>query len=180
MLLLHRLSRRQHPFASAPWMDFSFEQTSFDGWIVLSQLSGLLCSHPENGDSPQLALIAERKRSGDGHVSLIGHSFDEGVMLLHRVHELRRVWVPIVAALHQNNRVLLESWRLGRIVNGARFVEPRSMNLGRQTTCFDRRIAVGPLEHLRRRLPLEYKDATQYRVVHEWPSDHKFVFGHHP
>ena len=111
-------------------MDFSFEQTSFDDWIVLSQLGSLLCSHPENGDSPQLALIAERKRSGNGHVSLICHSFDESVMLLHHVHELRRVWVPTVAALHQNNRVLLESGRLGRIVNGARFDELRPMNLG--------------------------------------------------
>jgi len=63
-------------------MDFSFEQTRFDDWIVLSQLGSLLCSHPENGDSPQLALIAERKRPGNGQVCLICHSFDESVMLL--------------------------------------------------------------------------------------------------
>jgi hypothetical protein len=36
-------------------MDFSFEQTSFDDWIVLRQLGSLLRSHPENGDSSQLA-----------------------------------------------------------------------------------------------------------------------------
>src|SRR5579863_3871987 len=112
-------------------MDFSFEQTSFDDGIVLRQLGSLVCSHPENGDSPQLALFAEWKRSGNGHVSLICHLFDESMMLLHHVHELRRVWVPMVAALHQNKRVLLESGRLGRIVNGGRFDEPRSMNLGR-------------------------------------------------
>jgi hypothetical protein len=46
MLLLHRLSRRQHPFFCVPWMDFRFEQTSFDDWIVLSQLGSLLRSHP--------------------------------------------------------------------------------------------------------------------------------------
>jgi hypothetical protein len=33
-------------------MDFSFEQTSFDDWIVLRQLGSLLYPHPENGDSP--------------------------------------------------------------------------------------------------------------------------------
>src|ERR1700723_1425110 len=179
MLLLHRLSRRQHPFSSAPWMDFSFEQTSFDDGIVLSQLGSLLWSHPENGASPQLALFAERKRSGNGHVSLICHLVEESGMLLHHVHELRRVWVPMVAALHQNNRILLESGRLGRIVNGARFDEPRPMNLSGQAACSDRGIAVGPPQHLRRRVRLEHKDATQYRVVHEWPSDHKFVFSRH-
>ena len=112
-------------------MDFSFEQTSFDNWIVLSQLGRLLCFHPENGDSPQLALIAEREWSGDGHVSLTYHLVDESTMLFHHVHKLRRVWVPMVAALHQNKRVLLESGRLGRIVNGAGVNEPRPMNLGR-------------------------------------------------
>src|ERR1700730_16169544 len=131
MLLLHRLSRRQHPFSCAPWMDFSFEQTSFDDWIVLRQLGSLLCPHPENGDSPQLALIAERKRSGNGQLSLICHSFDESMMLLHHIHKLRRVWIPMVAALHQNNRVLFESGRLDWIVNGIRLNEPRPMHLGR-------------------------------------------------
>src|ERR1700683_2196524 len=101
MPCLHRLSRRQHPFSRAPWMDLSFEQTSFDGWIVLSQLGSLLRSHPENSDPPQLALIAERKRSGNGHVSLICHLADESTMLLHHIlHKLQRVWVPMVAALH--------------------------------------------------------------------------------
>src|SRR5580693_10393302 len=100
MLLLHRLTRRQHPFSCPPGMDFSFEQTSFDDWIVLSQLGSLLCSYPENGDSTQLALFAERKRSGNGHVSLIYHPVDKSVMLLQHVHELRRDWVPMVAALH--------------------------------------------------------------------------------
>src|ERR1700733_10555311 len=100
MPLLHRLSRRQHPFACAPWVNFGFEQTTFDDWIVLSQLGSLLSSHPENGDPLQLALIAERKRSGNRHVSLICHLVDESVMLLHHVHELGRVWVPMVASLH--------------------------------------------------------------------------------
>src|SRR5260370_14583104 len=81
MLLLHWLSRWQHSFSCAPRMDFSIEQTSFDDWIVWSELGSLLCSHPENGDAPQLALIAR-------------HSFNESVMLLHHIHELRRVWVP--------------------------------------------------------------------------------------
>jgi len=112
-------------------MDFSFEQTSFDGWIVLTQLGSLLCAHPEDGDSPQLALIAERERSGNDHVSLICHLVDESTMLLHHVpHRLQRVWIPMVAALHQNKRVLLESGRLDRIVNGAWVNEPRPMNLG--------------------------------------------------
>jgi len=66
MLLLHRLSRRQHPFSCSPGMDLSFEQTSFDGWIVLSQLGGLLCPHAENGDFPQLALIAELEQACNG------------------------------------------------------------------------------------------------------------------
>ena len=66
-------------------MDFRFEQTSFDDWIVLSQLGSLLCSHPENGDSPQFTLIAELKRSGNCQVSLIYHSFDDSMMLLHPV-----------------------------------------------------------------------------------------------
>src|SRR6202035_4773189 len=94
MLLSHRLSRRQHPFDCAPWMDLSFEQTSFDDWIVLSQLGSLLCSHPENGDSQRLALIAEWKRSGNGQVLLICHFFDESMMLFHHVHKLWRVWIP--------------------------------------------------------------------------------------
>src|ERR1700733_7725824 len=130
MLLLHRLTRPRHPFPFPPRMDFSFEQTSFDDWIVLRQLASLLCSHPENGDSTQVALFAERKRSGNGHVSLIYHPVDKSMMLLQHVHELRRVWVPMVAVLHQNERVLLKSGRLGRIVNGARFDVPRPMNLG--------------------------------------------------
>src|ERR1700733_358619 len=128
--LLHRLSRRQHSFACAPCVNFSLEQTSSDYRIVLRQLGRLICSHAENGDSPQLTLIAEGERAGYGQVSLICHSFDESMMLLHHVDKLRRVRIPMVAALHQNKRVLLESLRLGWIVNGARFDEPRSMHLG--------------------------------------------------
>src|SRR5580692_256032 len=43
----------------------------------------------------------------------------------------------------------------------------------------DRRIAIGPLLYLYRRVRLEHKDATQYGVVHKWPGNHKFVFGSH-
>src|SRR5580704_4218368 len=130
MLLLHRLSRRQHSFACAPWVNFSLDHTRSDGRIVLHQLSGLLCAHAENGDSPQLALIAERQRARNGKVSLICHQCYEGMMVLHHVHELRRVWVPMVAALHQHDRVLLESGSLAWIVNSARVNEPGSMHLG--------------------------------------------------
>ncbi len=140
------------PFACAPWMDFSFEQTSFDGWIVSRQLGSLFCSHPENGNSPQIALIAEREGSGNCRVSLICHLFDESVMLLDHILKLWHVRVPMVPALHQNKCVLLESGGPGRIVNGTRVDEPWPMNLSGQVACSDRGIAVGPLLHLRRRV----------------------------
>src|ERR1700722_17102458 len=99
-------------------MDFGSEQTSFHGWIVLRQLGSLLCSHPENCDTPQLTLIAERERSGNSQVSLICHLFDESMMPLHHIHKLRRIGVPMVAAIQQNQRVLFECGRLSRVVNG--------------------------------------------------------------
>jgi hypothetical protein len=45
------------------------------------------------------------------------------------VDKLRRVWIPMVALLHRNERVLLESGRFGWIVNSARVNEPRTMHL---------------------------------------------------
>jgi hypothetical protein len=39
-------------------MDFSSEQTSFDGWIVFRQLGGLLYPHTKNGDRTILTGIS--------------------------------------------------------------------------------------------------------------------------
>lgn len=68
--LLHRLSRCEHAFACAPWMDFGFDQAGFDDRIFLRQLGSLLRSRAENGDSPQFARFAEREWSGNGDLSL--------------------------------------------------------------------------------------------------------------
>ena len=62
--------------------------------------------------------------SGNSHVSLIRGLFDESRMPLHHIVKRWRVGVPIVAALHQNKRVLLESGGLDWIANRARVDEP--------------------------------------------------------
>src|SRR5437868_2472572 len=49
--LWHRLSRCQHSCACDPRMDFSLEQSGFDGRIILYQLPSFLGPHAEDGDA---------------------------------------------------------------------------------------------------------------------------------
>jgi hypothetical protein len=70
-------------------MDFSLEQAGLDRRVLLQQLGSLFCPHPEDDDSLQLALIAERERSGNGH-SVIHPLLDDSSMLRYHIHELRR------------------------------------------------------------------------------------------
>src|ERR1700730_1733589 len=130
MLLLHRLSRRQHPFPCAPWMDFWLKQARFDGRIVLQQRRGLLRSYAEDVNCPQLARNAQREQSGNGQISLRRHLFDESRMLLHYEIKSKRVRFPSFTPLHQNKCVLLHSGSLSRMLTGAPVNEPPPMNLG--------------------------------------------------
>src|SRR5579859_696100 len=131
-------------------MEFGFEKASFDGWIFLRQLSGLGYVHTKNRDSPQLTRIAKRERASDGEISLLGHLLHESVMPLNYLHKLWSIGVPMLAALHQHERILLHSRRLGRSVNGARVDHPRPVQFGGEPACLDRRIAIRPGLRLRR------------------------------
>src|ERR1700676_3177533 len=160
-------------------MEFGSQKASFDGWIVLRQFRGLRFPDPENRDSSQFARIAEREWAGNREVSLLGHLSAESVMLLYHFDELRGVGIPMVAALHQHERVLLHYGRLGWIVNGARVDQPRPVQFDRESACLDCRIAIRPRLCLRRGLCLKDKNAAERGVVHEGSGNQKLVFGSH-